>query len=113
MQEAELTYIEGTVDAVIYQNQENGYTVLRLDAGEGRGLTVVGCLPGVAPGESISVQGTWMHHASYGEQFKAEAVERRMPAAPRPSLTTWPPARCGASVPPPPGGWWRSSGRRP
>ena len=28
--------------------------------------------------ESISVQGTWMHHASYGEQFKAEAVERRM-----------------------------------
>ena len=80
MQEAELTYIEGTVDAVIYQNRENGYTVLRLDAGEGRGLTVVGCLPGVAPGESISVQGTWMHHASYGEQFKAEAVERRMPA---------------------------------
>lgn len=51
MQEAELTYIEGTVDAVIYQNRENGYTVLRLDAGEGRGLTVVGCLPGVAPGE--------------------------------------------------------------
>ena len=42
MQEAELTYIEGTVDAVIYQNRENGYTVLRLDAGEGRGLTVVG-----------------------------------------------------------------------
>ena len=80
MQEAELTYIEGTVDAVIYQNRENGYTGLRLDAGEGRGLTVVGCLPGVAPGESISVQGTWMHHASYGEQFKAEAVERRMPA---------------------------------
>lgn len=34
MQEAELTYIEGTVDAVIYQNRENGYTVLRLDAGE-------------------------------------------------------------------------------
>ena len=80
MQEAELTYSEGTVDAVIYQTRENGYTVLRLDAGEGRGLTVVGCLPGVAPGESISVQGTWMHHASYGEQFKAEAVERRMPA---------------------------------
>ena len=80
MQEAEQTYIEGTVEAVIYQNQENGYTVLRLEAGEGSGLTVVGCMPGVAPGESISVQGTWMHHASYGEQFKAEAVERRMPA---------------------------------
>ena len=80
MQEAEQTYIAGTVEAVVYQNQENGYTVLRLDAGEGRTLTVVGCLPGVAPGEGITVQGTWMHHASYGEQFKAEAVERRTPA---------------------------------
>ena len=107
MQEAELTYIEGTVDAVIYQNRENGYTVLRLDAGEGRGLTVVGCLPGVAPGESISVQGTWMHHASYGEQFKAEAVERRMPAGTKAIFDYL------ASAPPPPGGWWRSSGRRP
>mgnify|MGYP000352711188 CR=1 FL=1 len=62
MQEAELTYIEGTVDAVIYQNQENGYTVLRLDAGEGRGLTVVGCLPGGgAGGEHARFRGHGMH----------------------------------------------------
>lgn len=72
MQEAEQTYIEGTVSAVVYQNQENGYTVLRLDVGDGAAITVVGCMPGVAPGESISVQGAWMRHASYGEQFKAD-----------------------------------------
>ena len=42
MQEAEQTYIEGTVSAVVYQNQENGYTVLRLDAGDGASITVVG-----------------------------------------------------------------------
>ena len=34
----------------------------------------------MAPGESISVQGSWTRHASYGEQFKAETVERRLPA---------------------------------
>ena len=72
--------IEGTVDAVIYQNEENGYTVLRIDAGEQGGITVVGCMPAVAPGESLSVQGRWMRHASYGEQFKAEIIQRRMPA---------------------------------
>ena len=72
--------IEGTVEAVIYQNEDNGYTVLRVDAGEGGGLTVVGCMPGIAPGEEIAVTGQWMRHASYGEQFKAEVVERRMPA---------------------------------
>ncbi|HJB69469.1 MAG TPA: ATP-dependent RecD-like DNA helicase [Candidatus Flavonifractor avistercoris] len=80
MQEAERSLIEGTVESVIYQNQENGYTVLRLDGGEGQTLTVVGCMPGVAPGEGITVEGTWTRHASYGEQFKAEAVERRTPA---------------------------------
>ena len=80
MQEAERSLIEGTVESVSYQNQENGYTVLRLDGGEGQTLTVVGCMPGVAPGEGIAVEGTWTRHASYGEQFKAEAVERRTPA---------------------------------
>ena len=80
MQEAEQTYIQGTVSAVIYQNEENGYTVLRLDVGDEGAITVVGCMPGVAPGEGISVQGTWARHTSYGEQFKAETVERRLPA---------------------------------
>ena len=76
----ERNQIEGTVDAVIYQNEENGYTVLRVDAGDQGGITVVGCMPAIAPGESISVQGRWMRHASYGEQFKAEIIQRRMPA---------------------------------
>ena len=80
MQEAEQDYMQGTVSAVIYQNEENGYTVLRLDVGDGALVTVVGCMPGVAPGEGISVQGSWTRHTSYGEQFKAEAVERRLPA---------------------------------
>ena len=75
----ELSYIEGTVDAVVYQNPENGYTVLRLSIGEGRAVTVVGCIPGAAPGEGLGVRGSWGRHISYGEQFKAETVERRLP----------------------------------
>lgn len=82
-EEKELQYIEGTVSAVIYQNEENGYTVLKLDAGDRGGITVVGCMPGAAPGEGLSVTGAWMRHASYGEQFKAETVERRLPAGER------------------------------
>ncbi len=74
-----LNCIEGSVAAVIYQNEENGYTVLRLEAGEG-GVTVVGTIPGAAPGEHLTIRGRWTRHASYGEQFQAETVERRMPA---------------------------------
>ena len=71
--------LEGTVEAVVYQNEENGYTVLKLDVGEEGAVTVVGAIPGVAPGEQLSVRGGWTRHASYGEQFKADVVERRMP----------------------------------
>ncbi|MDD5938068.1 MAG: helix-hairpin-helix domain-containing protein, partial [Clostridiales bacterium] len=72
------TVLEGTVETIIYQNEENGYTVLRLDTGENL-TTVVGCMPGAAPGESLAIQGNWVRHASYGEQFRAEVVQRRMP----------------------------------
>lgn len=71
--------LEGTVEAVVYQNQENGYTVLRLDVGEEEPVTVVGCIPGVSPGETLSAQGSWTRHATYGTQFKAEAARRGMP----------------------------------
>ena len=40
----ELQLIEGTVSSLIYQNEENGYTILRLDLGEEE-LTVVGPMP--------------------------------------------------------------------
>ena len=53
--------------------------MLRLTVGEGETVTLVGSMPGPAPGEGLSVQGSWGRHASYGEQFKAEIVERRVP----------------------------------
>ena len=78
MEEQNLNLIEGTVSSIIFHNEENGYTILRLDGGQGE-TTVVGCMPGVAPGESLSVRGSWVRHPSYGEQFKAESIERRLP----------------------------------
>ncbi len=75
-----LLVVEGTVTAVVFQNEENGYTVLRLNTGEEGEVTVVGCLPGAVPGEGLTVYGKWGRHSSYGEQFLAEAAERRLPA---------------------------------
>ena len=80
MQEARLEKIEGTVSSVIYINDENGYTVLRLDVDDGSQTTVVGCMPMAAPGESLTAWGSWVRHPSHGEQFKAEHTERAMPS---------------------------------
>ena len=76
---SELIFLEGTVSAVVYRNEENGYTILRLDTPDGDEVTVVGIMPGVSPGEGLSVHGQWTRHSTYGEQLKAEIVERRMP----------------------------------
>ena len=70
--------LEGTVSSIIFQNEENGYTILRLDVGEEE-MTVVGAMPGVSPGEYLTVRGQWVRHATYGCQFRADVVERRLP----------------------------------
>ena len=75
----ELVTCEGTVHSIIFQNAENGYTVLRLLTEEGEVITVVGCIPCVAPGEKLTADGLWVSHPSYGQQFAAETVERLMP----------------------------------
>ena len=75
---AEKPVLEGTVSSIIFQNEENGYTILRLDVGEEE-MTVVGSMPGVSPGEYLTVRGEWVRHATYGTQFRADVVERRLP----------------------------------
>ena len=71
--------VDGTVNSLIFQNEENGYTVLRLDTTDGQQITVVGCIPCAAPGEELIVTGVWKHHPVHGAQVQAELVERYMP----------------------------------
>ena len=75
----ELVTWEGTVHSVIFQNAENGYTVLRLLTGEGEVITVVGCIPCAAPGEHLTVSGVWEQHPQHGEQLRAVELERSLP----------------------------------
>ncbi|MDF2838387.1 MAG: RecD-like helicase YrrC, partial [Evtepia sp.] len=75
----ELTYLEGTVSSVLFRNEENGYTVLRISAGEDTEITVVGFMPGIAPGEGLAVHGCWEQHSMYGRQLKVEIMERKLP----------------------------------
>ncbi len=75
----ELTCCEGTVHSVIFQNPENGYTVLRLLTPEGEAVTVVGCVPCAAPGEHLAASGVWETHPQHGEQLRALELERSLP----------------------------------
>ena len=71
--------LTGIVQNVIFQNEDNGYTVLCLISEEGEAFTVVGCIPFASAGERLTVTGVWVNHPAYGTQLTAEAVERQMP----------------------------------
>ncbi|MBE6933967.1 MAG: ATP-dependent RecD-like DNA helicase [Ruminococcaceae bacterium] len=79
MTEQELDILQGTIAAVIFQNYDNGYAVLRLDTGDKQTVTVVGTIPLPAIGERLMVTGKWSTHSSYGRQFEAEFLERMLP----------------------------------
>ena len=70
--------VEGTVQSVVFQNEENGHTVLSLLTEQGEVVTVVGCIPYAAPGEGMTVTGVWITHPLYGPQITCEQVERQL-----------------------------------
>ena len=77
--EQELEKISGTVEDVTYHSAESGFTVLLVDV-DGDPVTVVGEVPEIAEGEEITATGSYKVHGTYGVQFRAELIERTLPA---------------------------------
>ncbi|MDD7738690.1 MAG: ATP-dependent RecD-like DNA helicase [Fusicatenibacter sp.] len=70
--------VEGYVEHIIFRNEENGYTVLNLAMGTSE-LTCVGNLPMIGEGELIEAVGVYTEHATYGQQFRIESYETKVP----------------------------------
>lgn len=75
----DLDAYRGTVDEIIYTNEDNGYAIFDLeDADEGL-ITCVGTVPYIKCGEILVVCGRWVNHPNYGQQLKIEYFERIEP----------------------------------
>lgn len=70
--------INGYVEHIIFQNSENGYTVMELVV-EGETLTCVGSCKGLTQGENIEAQGDYVEHPLYGRQFKLSSFRVEAP----------------------------------
>ncbi|OEK70337.1 RecD/TraA family helicase [Staphylococcus equorum] len=76
--------IKGTVDAILFQNKENFYTVLKVDTIETNEdfdsmPTIVGFFPEIAEGDVYTFKGQVVTHSKYGKQLKAETFEKELP----------------------------------
>lgn len=68
--------INGTIEQIVFANSETGFCVARLQADKQE--TIVGQMPYLQPGESISCTGEWIKHPKFGQQFsvKEYTIER-------------------------------------
>ena len=79
MEQRELSTLQGSVDEIIFRNEDSGFTVLDLDDGNDI-VCVVGNLGNVQAGEELKLTGFYTTHPTYGYQFRAEVFERSLPA---------------------------------
>jgi exodeoxyribonuclease V alpha subunit len=75
------TSIEGVLDRIVFSNEENAWSVVRLTvAGQRDPVTAVGNLLGVQPGENLRLTGTWINDPKYGRQFRVSSYATVTPA---------------------------------
>ncbi|MDE6907786.1 MAG: ATP-dependent RecD-like DNA helicase, partial [Lachnospiraceae bacterium] len=70
--------VNGYVEHIIFQNNDNGYTVMNL-VSDGDEIICVGTCKGLGQGENIAAQGEYVEHPSYGMQFKVSSYRIVMP----------------------------------
>ena len=70
--------IIGYISHITYRNTENGYTVCSFVTDE-KEITCVGTLPMAEEGQPYQLEGEYIVHANYGEQFKIEKYEETLP----------------------------------
>jgi len=69
----DLANVEATVVAVLFSNQENGWSVVRCTSKQGVRFTAVGPLLGVIDEDELRLTGKWKQHAKYGEQLDVQS----------------------------------------
>ena len=72
--------LTGSVEHVIFSNEENGFAICDFGTDADDLITVTGILPYVAQGDRLTVYGRWVHNPKYGRQFKVEQCEKQLPA---------------------------------
>ncbi len=75
--------IEGEITQIVYTNDENGYTVARIqEKSQLHPTTIVGNLLSVNPGETLQLKGEWINHKRYGRQFEVVSYTTLTPTTP-------------------------------
>ena len=70
--------IDGKIETIIFSNKTNGWTVLLLKSGKDY-TTATGQIEDIEVGDEIELDGEFVVHKVYGEQFKFENYKKLLP----------------------------------
>lgn len=75
--------IAGSIHAVVFHNEENGFTIFQAQTDLSIDLvTVLGILPAAVQGENFKATGKWQQNHKFGKQFKADIIHPLPPETP-------------------------------
>ena len=80
MDEQGMLRLTGSIEHVIYANEENGFAICDMGTDNDELITITGILPYIGEGDVVTVYGRWVHNPKYGRQFKVEQSEKQLPA---------------------------------
>lgn len=80
----EQSYVKGNIDVILFQNNDNYYTVLKVEVEDSNEdfdttATIVGFFPNIVEGETYTFKGQITDHPKYGKQLKAETFQKVLP----------------------------------
>ncbi len=70
--------IQGTVEEIVFQNEENGYVVAKIKSNKNI-ITIVGTIPYIIDGQNLKLLGEWVTHPQFGKQLKVKNAEEILP----------------------------------
>jgi len=71
--------LQGTVEKVLFKNDETGFAILRLQLPSNALVIAKGSLAMIQPGQTVQLEGVWQLHPTYGQQFAATACRAQIP----------------------------------
>ena len=82
MDSNDTTALKGVLERIVFFNDENSYCIAELSLNKSnKKITILGILPNIQCGETLSVKGEWIEHQKHGSQLKVTTFTTELPAS--------------------------------
>ena len=76
-----MDHLKGQIERITYSSDQSGFAVCKLKVeNKKKSVTIVGNMVNPLPGETVALQGEWITHKKFGDQFQVRHYQTLEPA---------------------------------